>query len=455
MRSLRKRSRWLALVLAVGLVAAACGDDDEDGGGESTETTAAADGGESTETTAATDGESEDGESEDGGEATAPSGDPIKVGYINIDAGAVAFPEATAGAEAGEATINEELGGIGGRPLELVYCSVDGTPESSQTCAAKMVEEEVVAVTLGLDFNDSVLVPVFEEAQIPILGGVPAGADILFSTNAFFFQAGLPAVYPGIPVWIAENLPEVQKVAILYSDDPTGTLIAEQNMAPFFEQLGIEVELFSESAAAADYTPVVSAALASEPDLITSTFGNVACIGYINALNSLGFEGEVFHSAGCYDAAVFDAVGLDTIEGHYVNFGLYGFYTPEALPEDKQPELELYSNAMASYTDFPLSGFSLASFQQLMNIKAIFEEIGVDNLAYDAIIGLMTDGEVRSSFMAPDWSCDGSAAIAPGVFAPSVCTTEVITYQVQDGQVNQVGEPYNGNILLQEAEPTG
>lgn len=457
-RSLRKGSRRLAVVLALGMIATACGSDD-DGGDAAAETTAPADDAAaeeegSAETTApATDDTAAPDETAETGGAAAPAGEAIRIGYINIDAGAVAYPEATEGAKAAEGIINDELGGIGGRPLEVVYCSVDGTPESSQTCAAKMVEEGVTAVTLGLDFNDSVLVPVFEEAEIPIIGGVPAGADILFSPNAFFFQAGLPAVYPGIPVWIGDNLPEVKKVAILYSDDPTGTLIAEQNMAPYFEQLGIEAELFPESAAAADYTPLVSAALATEPDLITSTFGAVACTGYINALNSLGYEGEVFHSAGCYDSAVFEAVGLDTMEGHYVNFGLYGFYTPEALPAEKQEELAIFSRAMETYTDTPLAGFPLASFQQIMNIKAIFEEIGPDALTYDSIIGLMTDGTVRSSFMAPDWSCDGSAAVAPGVFAPSVCTTEVITYQVQDGQVVQVGEPYNGNILLQEAPP--
>jgi branched-chain amino acid transport system substrate-binding protein len=441
----------LAVVLALGMVVAACGDDDDDDAGGSDATSAA--------TTATTAAGGDTATTAAGGGATAtsaaaaPTGEAIKVGFINVDSGAVSFPESTAGAKAAEGVINDSLGGIGGRPLEVVYCSVNGTPESSQTCAAKMVEEKVLAVTLGLDFNDSVLVPVFENAKIPIIGGVPAGQDILASKNAFFFQAGLPAVYPGIPYWISENLPDVKKVAILHGDDPTGTFIAESNMKPYFEQLGMEAQLFSESAAAADYTPVVSAALATDPDLITSTFGNVACIGYMKALKSLGYDGEVFHSAGCYDAAIFEAVGLENLEGQYFDFGLYGFYSKDALPADKQPELQLFSDAMAKYSpDTPLAGFPEAAFQQLMNIKAIFEEIGVDGLTYDSIIGLMTDKKVRNSFLAPDWSCDGSAAIAPGVFVQSVCTTEVITYQVEGGEIVQVGEPFNGNYLLQQAK---
>ena len=452
-----KRSRWsllIAVLLAFALIASACGDDDGDGGdagdvGDDSADAGDTDGGDTD--AGDTDAGDTDGGDTDGDDTAAPAGDPIKVGYINIDSGPVAFPEATAGAEAAEGWINDN-GGIGGRPLEVVYCSVDGTPETSQTCAARMVEESVIAVTLGLDFNDSVLLPVFADAQIPILGGVPAGQDILVSPSAFFFQAGLPAAYPGIPLWVSENLPEVEKVAILYGDDPTGTFLATVNMAPYFEQLGMEVELFPESAAAVDYTPVVTAALASDPDLVTSTFGNVACIGYIQALNTLGYDGEVFHSPGCYDSAIFEAVGLDAFEGDYVDFGLYGFYSADALPDDKKPELEIYSGAMAEYSsDFDLSGFSLASFQQLMNIKAIFEEIGVDDLTFDAIIALMTDAEVRNSFMAPDWSCDGTAAIAPGVLTTSVCTTEIITYQFVGGDIVQVGEPFNGNQLLQEA----
>jgi branched-chain amino acid transport system substrate-binding protein len=427
---------------------AACGHDDDDsasttaaggaattaaGGGSAT--TAAAGGG--TATTA----------------AAAPTGTPVKVGFINIDSGAVSFPESTAGAKAAEGVINDTLGGIGGHPLQVVYCSVNGTPESSQTCAAKMVDEKVVAVTLGLDFNDSVLVPVFENAKIPIIGGVPAGQDILASKSAFFFQAGLPAVYPGIPYWISQNLKDVKKVAILHADDPTSKFIAETNMKPYFEQLGMTAQLFQESGAAADYTPVVSAAIATNPDLITSTFGNVACIGYMKALKSLAYKGKVFHSAGCYDKATFDAVGLDNLEGQYFDFGLYGFYSKDALPADKQPELQIFSDAMAKYSpDTPLAGFPEASFQQLMNIKAIFEEIGVDKLSFDSIIALMTDKKVRKSFLAPDWSCDGTAAIAAGVFVQSVCTTEVLTYQVQSGKIVQVGEPFNGNYLIQQAK---
>jgi hypothetical protein len=128
-----RRTRWVAAVLALSLVAAACGDDDE--GGESTDTTAAAE----TTTTAA---------AEDGGETTttaaAEDGGEEASGPISID------PE-TGRLVAGE-------------------CA-EGTANADE--ALGVTEDTVNIATLGIDYG-----------PLADIGFAPSGED-----GRVFFQA--------------------------------------------------------------------------------------------------------------------------------------------------------------------------------------------------------------------------------------------------------------------------
>ncbi|OWY61267.1 hypothetical protein B7486_64685, partial [cyanobacterium TDX16] len=84
--------------------------------------------------------------------AATPDGEPIVVGMINQEnTAAGSFPEVRLAVEAGVEFINGELGGIDGRPIELVTCVTDFSVESSQACAQQMVSDGAVAVLGGID----------------------------------------------------------------------------------------------------------------------------------------------------------------------------------------------------------------------------------------------------------------------------------------------------------------
>ena len=69
-----------------------------------------------------------------------PDLDPIRVGLLNQEnSPAGSFPEARAAVEAAVRWVNEELGGVNGRPVELEVCVTDFTVERSQACAQQMV----------------------------------------------------------------------------------------------------------------------------------------------------------------------------------------------------------------------------------------------------------------------------------------------------------------------------
>ena len=94
--------------------------------------------------------------------------DPVLVGLINMEnSPAGSFPEARGAIEAAADWVNSELGGVNGRPVELVTCITDFSIEKSQSCAQEMVMAGVVAVTTGIDVGSNGSIPIFEQNEIP------------------------------------------------------------------------------------------------------------------------------------------------------------------------------------------------------------------------------------------------------------------------------------------------
>src|SRR4029453_7075149 len=149
------------------------------------------------------------------------SGEALRIGFINQEAGSVGvYPETVAAAEAAVEYINPELGGLDGHPLELVKCVTDGTVPATQRCAEQMVNEGGVFAQAGLDNNLQALDPILEAAGLPLLGGIPITPGDFNATNARFFIAGGAVAYPGLATYILEFMPDVKTVGILANDSP-------------------------------------------------------------------------------------------------------------------------------------------------------------------------------------------------------------------------------------------
>ena len=183
------RRRGLTSLLVVGvLVAASCGGDDDDAstdtGSDSTtapadDTTAPAE-----DTTAPADTTAPSDDTTAPADTTAPSDDttapdevegkvtdfaayvggsgpaddslePIKIGYFNQQGGAVEVTHTNIdGVNDAVQYINEEAGGIGGHPLEVVTCYVANAEEEGQQCGQQFANDDsIVAVDLRPDVH--------------------------------------------------------------------------------------------------------------------------------------------------------------------------------------------------------------------------------------------------------------------------------------------------------------
>ena len=190
------------------LVAAGCGSDDDDGGAadtaapateaEDTATTAAEEATTTAteDTTADTTAPEVEGKVTDfagyvGGSGAADTSlEPVKVGYFNQQGGQVEVSNTNVtGVEIAAKYINEEAGGIGGRPLEIVTCYVANAEEEGQQCGQQFANDDsIVAVLSGPTFIGTESFYSALGGSKPVVHGVSvSAADTVQDTAAVLY----------------------------------------------------------------------------------------------------------------------------------------------------------------------------------------------------------------------------------------------------------------------------
>ncbi len=178
----RPMFRWLVVVLALLLTAAACGDDDggdNNASGDSSTTTSTPAESSTTETTV---------------ELTGP---PVKVMVMYEGSGAVATPEVPEGAKAAAEAVNR-AGGIDGSPIELIECDLKNDPNAARDCGSQAVDQGVAAVVSPVSANAGEYMPLLEQAQIPVVGNVPASAADFTSPASYPLYGGIVTASAGL-----------------------------------------------------------------------------------------------------------------------------------------------------------------------------------------------------------------------------------------------------------------
>ena len=232
-----------AALVAVGLVAAACSDDDG-------ATTGSGSGlGDTTATSA----------------GTAATGEPIAVGFVNSEGGAFSVPELRVGKEVATDYINDRLGGVSGRPLEVTRCATDGSPEASIDCANQFVEAGVVAVVEGTDLGGDAMLPILADAGIPLVGHVQFGPARMFDPNSTYFGAAALAYgAAALRFYVDEG---AESVVWFLPDEPSSHAFTDASLEPTSEALGIDYTTVYYDAASPNWAVLATTAVAEDPDV--------------------------------------------------------------------------------------------------------------------------------------------------------------------------------------------
>ena len=343
--------------------------------------------------------------------------DAIVLGMINQeDAPVGSFPEARQAAEAAVAHVNDDLGGVNGRPIRLEVCRTTGTPESSAACANQLVAEKPVAVLGGVDLGAAASLPVFERAAIPYIGGTPALGDELTSPAAWMLAGGVVADLLGQADYALSTL-KVKKVGALYVDLP-GVLAAVIGAAEIvLRAKGVtDVKLVPARSDAADFAAPLKSATASNPDVVVVVFPAQSCARIMTAAKALNVRARMFYPSACASQAVVDAAG-SAAENAYFTTGYLPF-------DDPSPEVATWKSEAGVAKP---SAMSQAGFSVVMNAYALLKD-GADTPA--AVTSKLRESSGRPGYMAHPYTCDRKQV----PLLSAVCNPNVRLLQYKGGR---------------------
>jgi len=393
-----------------------------------------------------------------GGPGGAASGDPIKIGYVNQEGGTPAFPEASVGADSGTWLINNYLGGVGGRPIELVKCFVT-KEEDGQSCAQQMLaDDSVQAVLVGAMFNGNAPLLDTLAGKKPVFLPNPVTTPEFLATDAYAFTPGSPGVVQGLAVFAAKYVgelegKEVKKVAVVYNDNPAGTVAFNALTKPILEQLGVEVTgvPVADTAGATEMATAIQSSGADKADVFYPLVTIQGCIGVYDALKTLGVDTPVVTTGLCFGIPMQDhlkSVGEagKLPDGWY--FGGYG-YSYE-IPGN--PETDAYiDTALAWAKETGLenpeyTGFGGPTFGSLITMVKFMNGGAMDSAAIR---------DAAKGFTGPMWAGVGDFKCGGNPTFPSLCGFSIGIQQQQGTEYVSIMDGYNGKALNPIAELAG
>ncbi len=345
-----------------------------------------------------------------------PDAEPIVLGMVNQENTPLgSYPELRAAVEAGVAFVNEELGGVGGRPIELRSCITSFSVEQSQACAQELVQEGVVAVVGGIDVTSNGSIPVFEQNGIPLIGGIPANLVEQRSAVNFYFSGGTAGAMAAFLAHAAAN--GATTALIAYGEFDAFQVTAEDYGASVGEQLGIDVELVSFPIVATDFLPVLTKAQEIGADAVIVLAAGGSCVPIMEQFVDLGLEGQLYMVGACAADEIVAAAG---------DAAATVIFNSEGTADDANIEGDIFTDVIDLYADEPAGGAGTVGLRGFMNLYSLLVELGPDAVTSAALIDLIRSTDDRPSFWGHPYTCDGNQV--PGLAA--LCAPQQVMFRV-------------------------
>lgn len=406
--SLNNKRRWpMVVAAAIAVIAVGCSSDDSgssDGGDGGSETTV---------------------DASILGTENPATGEALKVGFVYDGVTeAVDNSDDLAAAQAATDYVNEYMGGLEGRKLELEVCATDQTPAGAGDCVTQFANAKVPVVLNGVTGQAGSLFEPLQEAGIPVFVTAAdprdAGADIM--TNGVVALAAGPA-----KVFADQG---IKKATVIGIDVPAASAALKQSAPLFYENAGVEVDVVLIPPDTADMTPNIQAAMTSDPGGMTVVGDPLFCTKAMAGIASANFEGQLVVIPQCLNESFLEATtNLD---------GAIMLSTATSDPDSE--EYQLYEAVMQTYAeDAGIGGAAPQSYQAVMGFVA----------AMKGATGEITPDVVRATLkaMAPTemplgggimFQCNGQQV----AIVPAICSTDVL-----QTTLNAEGEPGEFTIL--------
>lgn len=359
-----------------------------------------------------------------------PSGDPLLVGFVNVEgAPAGSIPELRFGAEAAVAYLNAERRGVGGRPIDLHVCITNGLPEGSTACANQMVERGVVAVLGGVDLGSAASLPILAAAGIPYLGSTPLLPADFTTDGAFTLDPGGLGIAASA-AFAVDDL-GAKRVAVLHDDSAPGRQLAEAFVRPVLLERGLDpsrIQLIAEKADAPDVAPALAAATGPGPDAVIVVFPPPTCSRIMQAAAALGVEAHMFYIGRCAAPRAIEAGGAGARGAYFFS----SILNVDAHADDR--DVRLYRTKVDEFggRDVDPASYDVArGFATTMTFHRRLETLKADEITPASVAASFRAAVDAPAFMGHPYTCDGRQGPAGFV---SLCNARVRIYQFVDGR---------------------
>ncbi|WP_426574670.1 ABC transporter substrate-binding protein [Aquihabitans sp. McL0605] len=359
---------------------------------------------------------------------TKATGAPIELGMINQEnTAAGSYPELSQAVQAGVEFINQELGGVNGRPIHVDLCNTEFSAEGSTSCGQKYVEAKVPAVLGGIDVFGNAI-DTLEQNGIPYIGGIPVSTQSVTDANSFQWSGGTWGATVAFS-WYAAHVLHAKKVSIVYGEFGSITDSAKVGQQ-VLERSGVKVQLVPYPILATDISSALNAAAATKPDALFVLAADTGCKAGFDGVSSLGITATPFYVGACASPSIVDEAGPAKTNGAIFNVeGPVGQHPPN-------PDFVLYSAIIEKYgKGLDPVGAGTVSFRSLMNLFSIMSQL--DGAITPAAITAELKAQTGApSFSGHDYTCDGEQF--PDL--PAMCSPQQILAQMHDGTLKQLGD---------------
>jgi branched-chain amino acid transport system substrate-binding protein len=361
----------------------------------------------------------------------ASGGPPVVLGFVNMEGSpAGSFPESRVGAQAAVDHLNDS-GGIDGRQVTLVPCKTNGTAESSQGCAQKLLAAKPVAIVGGVDLGANASVHVIADAGVPYVTGSPTLGAELTTPGVSAFTGGTAAELLGIGDYLLQQ--HATSIHVLHEDLPGLLTTAIGAASSIFKARGVtDVKLVAEKADAPDFAAALTAAAAGSPDAVIVVFPAQACARIMQAAQALSVKAPMYYPGACASPAVVAGRG-DSLSNSYFASG----YVPVGT-SGGDADAEAFRNGVPAAQRSPISE---AAYSAVLNVAALMADGAIDRAALANKLAATKD---QPSALSHPYTCDGKQL----PLLTSVCNSNVRLLQYKGGAFTDVvGDWINGGEL--------
>ena len=400
-----------AFLAIIALVAAACGSSSKSSQGSTT----------ATSTSAGTSSGTSSGTATGSATGSTPSGNAIKVGLIDPDLGAAGSPDEKYGMEAAKYYINTVMGGINGRPIDVVDCGSDGTPEKNISCANNFVQAHVVTVIDGLDAGANSEYPILHSAGIMVTGDEPQNAAGASDTQNYYFGAPSPSyLIGGFSSFKSQGY---KSFGTAFPSEPGLVAYANQYFKPDAAIAGIKFNIAYYPSTVTDYNVIAQDLIDTHSDIIGIAGGTEqTCDSVITHLRQRGWSGPILAGAcSLFVAAVGkkDATDVETWSDRWL---------PQAYPyapPQVQAQIRTFESAIKATGNPDQTSYGTAAmFSVFVTLADIMKKMS------GPITGTTVTNYVKTLVNFPGYMTPPITCTAPQFPGVAGCSNQLIMYKV-------------------------